>query len=270
METKTTNFHVIYLFLYLHFTCSTKCLKENSDESLDTTFHDSAFRALIHHHHPQTGTLYNTILPKNVSGIKVSFLRLRSRTLWQKGANFSNFIIPPKTRPVLHVKRILIVYHNLGNWSSLYYNVSGYAHKPGHRVFNASNLDLSKLIELNNTLGKPVSVEFQNSTLATNRRRFCASFGSFGKFTLTEMSFSDNVCYSENEGHFSIVVPFEKKQKKVRPFWIMGFAAGLVGVAGTVAVGSFVRWRNQEMEKEADGECLETYWIGDSKMPRLK
>ncbi|GFP86676.1 hypothetical protein PHJA_000811400 [Phtheirospermum japonicum] len=275
METKTTISHFIYLFLYLHFTCSTKCLKENFDESLDTTFHDSAFRALIHHHHPQTGTLYNTILPKNLSGIKVSFLRLRSRTLWRKGANFSNFIIPPKTRPVPHVKRILIVYHNLGNWSSLYYNVSGYALiSPviGFLVYNASNLDLSKLIELNNTLGKPVSVEFQNSTLATNRRRFCASFGGFGKFTLTEMSFSDNVCYSENEGHFSIVVPF---RKKIRPFWIMGFAAGLVGVvamgvAGTVAVGSFVRRRNQEMEKEADGECLETYRIGDSKMPRAK
>ncbi|KAL3635650.1 hypothetical protein CASFOL_020197 [Castilleja foliolosa] len=279
METKTTNFHFIYLCLFLHLTCSTKCLNEHFDESLDTTFHDNAFRALIHHHHPHTGTLYDTILPKNLSGIKVSFLRLRSKTLWRRGANFGNFIIPPKTRPVPHVKRILIVYHNLGNWSSLYYNLSGYALVSpviGFLVYNASNWSLSKLIDLDITLSKPVSVEFENTARATNRRRFCASFGGFGKFTLTEMGL-DNVCYSENEGHFSIVVPFEKKRKKIRPFWIVGFAAGLVGVvavgvAGTVAIGSLVRRRrNQEMKKEADeGECVETYWIGDSKMPRAQ
>ncbi|KAK6137306.1 hypothetical protein DH2020_028947 [Rehmannia glutinosa] len=275
METKTSNFYFIVLFLFLHLRCSINCLKDNFDESLDTIFHDHAFRVMIHHH-PHTGALYNATLPTNLAGIKVSVVRLRSRTLWKKGANFSNFIIPPKTHPLPYVKRILIVYHSLGNWSSLYYNLSGYSLVSpvlGFLVYNASNLSSKNLlkIELNNTLGKPISVEFQNSTLA-NGRRFCASFGEFGEVLLSEMSLP-NVCYSKNLGRFSIVIPFKKQQGIIiRQFWVMGFVGlVLVGLAGAVAVRSFVGKMNQEMGKEADeGECLKTYWIGNSKMPRAE
>ncbi|KAK6129999.1 hypothetical protein DH2020_036281 [Rehmannia glutinosa] len=232
---------------------------------------------------PHTDELYDASLPENLAGIKVSVVGLRSRTLWTKGANFSDFIIPPKTLPVPYVKRLLIVYHNLGNWSSLYYTLSGYtllSPVVGFLVYDASSYNfrtknLSK-IELN-TNGKPVSIDFQNSSLAdrgSDLRAKCAAFGAYGKVFLSDMSLP-NMCYSRNQGHFSIVIPFMKKQK-ISPFWIVGFLGGflgliLVGFAGIVGVRSLMGKRNQEMVKEADeGECLETYWIDNSKMPRAE
>ncbi|KAI3468655.1 hypothetical protein Pfo_025318 [Paulownia fortunei] len=279
MGNNRSNFHFMWLFLFLYFCSLIHCFKNNFDESLDTILHDHAFRVMMHQR-PHTGALYNATLPANLAGMKVSVVGLRSRTLWRKGANFSDFIIPPKTLPVPYVKRLLIVYHNLGNWSSLYYRLSGYSlisPVVGFLVYDASHLSSKNLSKLElNTMGKLISIEFQNSTLArqSNQRGKCASFGAFGEVFLSEMSLP-NVCYSRSQGHFSIVIPFKKKQN-IWPFRIMGFLAGfigliLVGLAGTVAIRSFVGKRTQEMEKEADeGECLQTYWIASSKMPRAE
>ncbi|PHT96925.1 Folate-biopterin transporter 1, chloroplastic [Capsicum chinense] len=57
--------------------------------------------------------------------MKLSLVRLRSRTLWENGANFSGFSIPPRTISVPYVKRINILYNDLGNLSSHYFNISG-------------------------------------------------------------------------------------------------------------------------------------------------
>ncbi|PIN05108.1 hypothetical protein CDL12_22352 [Handroanthus impetiginosus] len=279
MGKNTNTIYFIRSLLFLHLSSLIHCLENNFDESLDAILHDYAFRVMIHQH-PHTGTLYNATLPANLAGMKVSAVGLRSRTLWRNGANFSDFIIPPRTLPVPYVKRLLIVYHNLGNWSSLYYCLSGYSFVSpvvGFLVYDASRLiskNLSK-IELN-TMGKPISIVFQNTTLNRQRsqRRECAYFGGPREVFFSEMS-SPNVCYSRSQGHFAIVIPV-KKQQKIWPFWIMGFLAGfigliLVGLAAAVAVRSIVGKRTQEMEKEADeGECLQTYWIASSKMPRAE
>ncbi|PHU08736.1 hypothetical protein BC332_20596 [Capsicum chinense] len=58
--------------------------------------------------------------------MKLSLVSLRSRTSWEKGENFSRFSIPPRTILVPYVKRIHIVYNDLGNLSSHYFNLSGY------------------------------------------------------------------------------------------------------------------------------------------------
>ncbi|CAA0812119.1 Protein of unknown function (DUF1191 [Striga hermonthica] len=284
MGTKISNFHTIHLFLlFLQLSCPIECLDPNFDQSLDATFHEQAFKSMINHHR-LTGALYNTTLPKDLSGMKVSVVRLRTRTMYKRGATFSHFTIPPRTRPVAWVKRVLIVYHDLGNWSSSYYNISGYAFiSPvmGFLVYDASNFsgggNLSA-VGLNNTWGEPVRVEFENMTSVVNQTRFCAFFGVSGKMALTRMSSHEDVCYGKDEGHFSVVVPIERQEeKRDGPFWVMGLVAGLiglvaVGLAGTVAVGTFVRNRNRAVAKEADdqGECLQTNWIGDSKMARAK
>ncbi|KAL8543497.1 hypothetical protein ACS0TY_004151 [Phlomoides rotata] len=140
-----------FIWWLLSFSSLIHCFNSNLDEFLDAILHDHAFRVLIHQR-PHTGTLYNASLPANLAGIKVSVVGLRSTTLWRRGANFSNFIIPPKTLPVPYVKRLVIVYHNLGNCSSLYYNLSGYTLKSpvvGFLVYNASRLssnNVSKLV----------------------------------------------------------------------------------------------------------------------------
>ncbi|GER33022.1 hypothetical protein STAS_09137 [Striga asiatica] len=284
MRNKISNFHTIHLFfiLFLQLSCPTKCLDPNFDQSLDATFHEQAFKSMINHHRV-TGALYNTTLPKDLSGMKVSVVRLRTRTLYKSGATFSHFIIPPKTRPAARVKRVLIVYHELGNWSSSYYNIYGYSFiSPvmGFLVYDASNFSGGgnfSTVGLNNTWGKPVRVEFDNLTAVENQTRFCAFFGVSGKMSLTRMGSREDVCFGKDEGHFSVVVPIERQEKRDGPFWVMGLVAGIiglvaVGLAGTVALGTFVKNRNRAVVKESDdqGECLESNWIGDSKMARAK
>ncbi|KAG8375060.1 hypothetical protein BUALT_Bualt10G0060800 [Buddleja alternifolia] len=279
MEKNIRKFYFISLFFFLRFSSLIKCF----NESLDTILHDHAFKVMIHHR-PHTGALYNATLPANLAGMKVSVVGLRSRTLWRKGANFSDFIIPPRTLPMPYVKRLLIVYHNLGNWSSSYYTLSGYTFiSPviGFLVYDASHLSSRNLSKLElNTMGKPISIKFHNSTQISNQRTKCAEFSASGEVFLSDMNLP-NVCYSTSQGHFSIVIPLKKEKQKQKQkmwpfFWIMGFIAGfigliLVGLAGTVAVRSFLGKRTQEMEKEADeGECLQTYWIASSKIPRAE
>ncbi|EYU23394.1 hypothetical protein ABFS82_01G066000 [Erythranthe guttata] len=281
-------FYFIWLlFLLFHFPSLIHSFNNSSssskfNESLDAIFHDHAFRVMMLRR-PHTGELYAATLPPNLAGMKLSVVGLRSKTLFTKGANFSHFVIPPKTLPVPYAKRLLIVYHNLGNWSSLYYNISGYAMITpvvGFLVYDASYLNSRNLSNLElNTMGKPISVEFQDSIALkqSNRMVKCASFGDYREVLISEIS-SSNVCYSRKRGHFSLVVPLEKREteKKMRPFWIMGFSAGFVGLmvvelGGAVAVRSVFGRRNQEMEREADeGEFLETCWISRSKMPRAE
>ncbi|KAI3453783.1 hypothetical protein Pfo_010446 [Paulownia fortunei] len=275
-----SNFCFIWLFHFLHFSSLIHCLKNSFDESLDAILHDHAFRVMSHQR-PHTDELYNASLPEYLAGMKVSVVGLRSRTLWRKGANFSDFIIPPKTLPVPYVKRLVVVYHDLGNWSSSYYSLSGYTFLSpvvGFLVYDASHLSSKNLSKLElNTNGKPILIEFHNSSLArgsNQRTTRCAAFGALGEVFLSEMSLP-NMCYSRSQGHFSIVIPFKKKQK-MSTVWIVGFLAGflgliLVGLAGTVAVRSLMSKRTREMEKQADeGECLQTYWIDSSKMPRAE
>ncbi|CAI9784651.1 unnamed protein product [Fraxinus pennsylvanica] len=272
------SFHLI-LFIFLQFCSSIHCYKSTFDDDLAAILHDHVYKALINER-PHTGALHNASLPANFAGIKVSAVGLRSKTLWRKGANFTGFHIPPKSLPVPYVRRILIVYHNLGNWSSLYYNLSGYSlisPVVGFMVYDASHLsnrnkNISKL-ELN-TRGKSISIEFHSSMVdkGTQERVKCAAFDAYGKVFLSEMNLP-NMCYSKTQGHFLIVIPNKNKQK-VWVLWVIGFLFGLlglilVGLAATLVAKSVADKRTQEMEKEADdGEFLDTYWIDSSKMPR--
>ncbi|KAL1556868.1 hypothetical protein AAHA92_12432 [Salvia divinorum] len=253
--------------LLLHFTSLIHCLAV----SLDTILHDHALRVMSQQRQ-HSDKLYDARLPNYLAGMKVSVVGLRSRTLWRKGANFSSFLIPPKTLPMPYVKRILIVYHNLGNCSSSYYSLSGYTLLTpvvGFLVYDASDSGRKNLsnVELN-TNGKTISVSFDSSS--GNKGAKCAAFGPLGDVSLSDLS-SPNSCYSKSEGHFSIVTPVNERHK-TSLFWIFGFVAGFMGlILGTVAVRSLLCMRSQEMEREADeGEFLKTYWIASSKMPRAQ
>lgn len=255
------------LCFILFFTSLVHCLAE----SLDTILHDHALRVMSQQRQ-RSNKLYNARLPNYLAGMKVSAVELRSRTLWRKGANFSSFLIPPMTLPRPYVKRVLIVYHNLGNCSSSYYSLSGYTLLTpvvGFLVYDASSKNLSN-VELN-TNGKTISVSF-NSNSSGNEGAKCAAFGPLGDVFLSDPS-SPNSCHSNSQGHFSIVTPINKRHK-TPVFWILGFVAGFTGlILGTImGVRCLVCMRSEEeMEREADeGEFLKTYWIGSSKMPRAQ
>ncbi|KAI4326864.1 hypothetical protein L6164_019389 [Bauhinia variegata] len=247
-----------------------------ASESLNSFVQDFAFRTLVKHR-PHTGALYDAILPQNLSGMDVSVVRLRSRRLWNKGANFSYFHIPPRTMAIPHVRRLAIVYQNLGNWSSRYYTLPGYSFITsvvGFMVFDASNVTDKTIRNLTlGTMGQPISVLFPNITLTDGMysRARCVAFGHNGTFYLSRMS-PPSVCYSRDQGHFSVAVPLEK-DRPLWYLWVVGFALGFFGLITVgYAVFSSVRLlktkKIQTMERQADEDLvLESRWVGNGKMP---
>ena len=273
------SWNIIFLVLTLYF-CSFVNSSDNfATDSLDASLQDFAFKTLIHHR-PHTGALYKAVLPANLSSIEVSIVRLRSKRLWNRGANFSSIHIPSRTMSVPHVKRLAIVYQNLGNWSSHYYGVPGYSlitPVVGFMVFDASNNASAKSIrKLNlNTTGKPILIHFPNLTLPEGMisKKRCVAFNGNGTFYLSEMSLP-GICSSGDQGHFSVAIPVESKQKRRWYLWVVGgFVLGIPGIlltgyAGMVSVRILKTKKIQVMERQSDEDLiLESRWVGSSKMP---
>ncbi|XP_065863451.1 uncharacterized protein [Euphorbia lathyris] len=272
---------LIFLISSLYFPQSV-FTKNNitSTDSLDAFLLNSAFNTLIRHR-PRTGALYTALLPSDLSGINASIVRLRSRRLWNVGANFTHFQIPPKTKTIPHVKRLAIVYQDLGNWSSHYYNIPGYAMVTpvvGFEVFNASRGKSVQRIGLD-TRGRRIVIRFSNLRFFGGGAKKCVafSFGENGGFRLDEVS-EENVCYARDEGRFAIVVETKggggPRGKKVWLVWVLGgFVIGFGGIFLGVFYGmmckKFVKSKKIEvMEKQAEEDSvLETMWVGSSKMP---
>ncbi|KAF5734215.1 hypothetical protein HS088_TW16G00660 [Tripterygium wilfordii] len=241
-------------------------------ESLDASLQDFALRTLARHR-PRTGALYKSTLPSNLSGLQVSILRLRSRRLWNIGANFSNFHIPSRTITMPHARRFVLVYQDLGNWSSQYYNVPGYSLATsvvGFMVYDASNIKSKRLTKLNlNTMGRPIEIRFRNLSRISGAR--CVAFENNGSFYMSQIRLF-NLCHARNHGHFSVVVPLKRK-KSLWYLWVIGFALGfgvlvLVGYFGMASLKNFKTKKIQVMERQADEDLvLQTMWIGNSKIP---
>ncbi|KAK3005223.1 hypothetical protein RJ639_016984 [Escallonia herrerae] len=271
-----SSWHTTWLLLPLIFCYCVQSSNNAASESVDGMLNDHGFRTIVHQR-PHTGDLFEAALPANFAGMKVSVVRLRSRTLWSKGANFSSFRIPSRTLPTPYVRRLFLVYQDFGNWSSHYYGLPGYtliSSVVGFVVYDASNLTAEhyRTLELNIT-GTPISIQFPNLTFpgGTMPKTKCAKFGPKGKVSLSEASFH-NVCYSTSQGHFSIVAPLAKKQGVWHP-WVVELVLGLVLLVSASVVGKVVVQRLkvnkiQKMERQADeDEILATTWVGDSKMP---
>lgn len=252
-------------------------LEDAATQSLNSFVQEYAFRSLVKHR-PHTGALYAAMLPRNLSGMDVSVVRLRSQRLWRRGANFSYFRIPPRTRPIPHVKRLTIVYQNMGNWSSHYYNLPGYSlisSVVGFMVFDASNVsDVSVRNITLSTTGQPIFVEFPNVTFmgGMKSKARCVVFTGNGTFYLSEMRLP-SVCHSREQGHFSIVVPLEKK-RRLWCVWVVGSVLGFLGLitvgyyVGVLSVRLLKAKRIRAMERQADEvSVLQSRWVGSSKMP---
>lgn len=266
-----------FVCLLLAFCCAfAQSSDEVASDSLDAFVQEFAVSTLVHHR-PHTGPLYKAVLPTNLSGMEVSVVQLRSRQLWSSGANFSDFRIPSRTMPVPHVKRLVLVYQDLGNWSFHYYSVPGYilvTSVVGLIAYDASNLDSNRVMKLSlNTMGKPISVHFGKLAFPRGRESEarCAAISTTGTVYLSGMSLP-GVCYSREQGHFSIVVP-EKRRQKWKCSWVGGFVVGFLGLVVMSSVGIAVlrlskKKRIAEMEKQADESVvLGTIWVGASKMP---
>lgn len=245
--------------------------------SLDSSIHNYALMNMGNAH---SGILYDVPLPANYSGIKASFVRIRSATIWSRGANFSNVYMPPKTLPWPFSRRINIVYQNLGNLSSYYYNVPNYtlvAPIIGFLAYDAANDSRQDygMIELY-PMKEPILVNFPNTSWPgdANKTVQCVRFRINGKVEFANVT-GGNSCTAHGHGHFSIVIPSqpEKRKQRVWKWWEIGFGVGCGGLVLLVGLGLvFYKWfrmrRVRKMEKESDrSEALESIWIGPSRMP---
>lgn len=155
-------------------------------------------------------------MPFNFTGIKVSALRLRSGSMRRRGVSrYKEFHIPVGVLEQPYVERLVLVYHNLANWSNLYYPLPGHIHLTpvlGILSYDASNLSAINLPELDIRASKePILVNFSNVVkpvpMGLSLRPKCVYFNLDGAVEFDNI-LNGNVCRTTKQGHFSIVVEF--------------------------------------------------------------
>ncbi|KAK9743118.1 hypothetical protein RND81_03G218700 [Saponaria officinalis] len=251
-----------------------------------------------------TGVLLNITLPSNFSDIKVSIVRLRSGTMWVKGANYSTFDIPPRVITMPYVKRLAIMYDNFGNLSSNYYDLPGYEILSpiiGFAVYNATDLSGDTNPQrLNLTIaGEPIKVRFSDDQMKLSHdnnvmNMKCVRFDPIiNRLVVLSDMISPNICLTRALGQFALAMPLinaPQPQPQPSPFpllsknrkrsvfaemkwWLIGIGVGLLvlmmSIMGFVICYKAFRVRKiLRMERKAEkSEALDTIWVRTSKMP---
>ncbi|XP_077215269.1 uncharacterized protein LOC143849876 [Tasmannia lanceolata] len=261
----------------------------SSRSSLDTTLQDYAYRAF---HRPKTGRPYNAQVPSNFSGIKLSVMRLRWGSLIRRGVpRFKEFEIPAGVVEQPYVERLALVYQNLGNWSSIYYALSGYSFLApvlGLLAYDATNISATNLRELDiNATRGPISIHFTDvRTVPSGLTARCVWFDLDGFPNFSDLM-TNNVCLTSHQGHFSIVVastapapapesniPGNVKKNRGSKVWkivgpILGFL--VLVLLGLVVWRMRRYWKNRkisEMERQSEGgPPLQMTTIGNLRVP---
>lgn len=267
--------------------------------ALDSLLQDYAYGAFVR---PRTGIVYDGVVPSNLTGIKISALRLRRGSLRARGFRaYKEFEIPMGVVVQPHVERLVLVYQNLGNRSSVYYPLANYVYLApvlGLLAYDASNLSAKNLPELDiRATGQPISIEFSDVKVMPNGSvAKCVWFDLHGLVNFSNVS--GNVCSTFEQGHFSIVVesiapspapvspappagapttpvPRSGGKKNNTTLWIiLGSVIG--GLALLVLLGFLALWvagykqrkQMQQMEKAAEvGEALQMTSVGNTKAP---
>ncbi|GAU16844.1 hypothetical protein TSUD_367920 [Trifolium subterraneum] len=137
-----------------------------SSKDLDTLLQDCAFKALSS---PKTGLPYDAKVPNNLTSVKVSAMRLISGSLRTRGVqNYNEFHIPIGVIEKPYVKRLVLVYHNLGNFSEKFYPLPiGFSYLTpvlGLLSYSGVNLSATKLpqLDLRASVDKPISIKFSD------------------------------------------------------------------------------------------------------------
>ncbi|KAF8397085.1 hypothetical protein HHK36_015992 [Tetracentron sinense] len=266
----------------------------SSARSLDALLQDYAYRAFVH---PRTGTPFVGNVPSNLSGIRVSAMRLRSGSLRSRGVkSYNEFEIPVGVLEEPYVERLVLVYQNLGNWSFFYYPLHGYTYLApvlGLLAYNASNLSATNLPELDiRASTNHILIKFMDLKMVPDGSTAkCVWFDLHGLVEFRDV-LSGNICSTVEQGHFSIVVestapspapvsptpkgmsPGGGKKDKSKVWIIVGSVLG--GLLLLVLLSFLILWlrrykhgkKMQQMEKEAEvGEALKMALIRNTRAP---
>ncbi|KAK2981868.1 hypothetical protein RJ640_010385 [Escallonia rubra] len=261
---------------------------------LDALLQDYAYRAFVR---PRTGITFDGTVPSNLTGIQISGMRLRTGSLKAKGVlTYKEFGIPVGVVEHPYVERLVLVYQNLGNWSTVYYPLPGYLYLApllGLLAYDASNLSAKYLPELDIlATGSPISIMFPDvKSVPDGSTAKCVWFDLHGLVNFSNLV-SGNRCSTFQQGHFSIVVessapspapvpstlpmvpPPGGKKNKSKVWIIVGSVIG--GFVVLVLLGLLVLWvqryqrrkKMQQMEKAAEvGEALHMTSVGNTKAP---
>ncbi|XP_071699669.1 uncharacterized protein [Rutidosis leptorrhynchoides] len=276
MESKTTFIIKLVTFYCLCTLNLFNAIDIYHNDSLDDFLQDHAKKSIPKD--PKAGKLYDVSLPSNFTGMEVSVVQLQSSSVWAQGANLSYFRVPPRIYPNPNVTWLDLVFSNLGNWSSYYYNMPNYTfvtpilgisaygvrHAKGQNgqfTSTTTKLDLP-------LIRHPIMVRFPSVWLPRGK---CVKFYSNGRTTITNMSLS-HTCEVWGQGYFAIVARVPSTHH-VWKLWVIGFGVGCVGflLCGFVLfkIIRFVEKRKiQKMETESEkSEVLDTKYVGHSKMP---
>ncbi|KAJ0249510.1 hypothetical protein HA466_0149910 [Hirschfeldia incana] len=283
----------LQLLLFLHlFQKLSAQLPPTNATSLDALLQDYSFRAFVR---PRTGILYDaTTVPSNLTGIKLSAVRLRSGSLRKHGvSSLKEFTIPTGVIVKPYVTRLVLVYQNLANYSQLYYPLSGYDYVApvlGLLAYDAKNLSAVNLPELELTASEdPIRIGFTDlERIPQGSSAKCVSFDLRGKASFKDSVQPGNTCETDRQGHFSVVVksvasapsPSEgRKEKKssedsARTWIIVGSVVGGLILLGLL-VFIVLRCRSykkeekiREMERAGEtGEALRMTQVGETRAP---
>ncbi|KVI11201.1 uncharacterized protein LOC112507891 [Cynara cardunculus var. scolymus] len=266
-----------------------------SAKALDVILQDYAYRAFVR---PRTGIPYDGAPPSNLSGIQISAMRLRSGSLYMRGVQmYKEFTIPVGVREEPYVERLVLVYQNLGNWSTAYYRLPGFMYLApilGLLAYDASNLSAKNLRELHvRASEEPISIEFrQVKPVPDGSIARCVWFDLNGRTNFTNVT-SGNKCATFEQGHFSIVVestaPSPSPASPIpqvptpshggggnnsKVWTIVGSVIGGVALLVLLALLMLLAWRFNKrkkmhrMEKAAEaGEALHMTTVGNTKAP---
>ncbi|KAE9598875.1 hypothetical protein Lalb_Chr15g0085641 [Lupinus albus] len=265
-----------------------------SSSDLDAILQDYAFKAFCN---PKTGVPYDAKLPKNLSGISVSAMRLKSSSLRKRGVqSYKEFQIPIGVVEQPSVERLVLVYHNLGNWSEVFYPLPGYSYLAsvlGLLAYNGANLSASDLPELDiRASDKPILIKFSNVKSAPSGSvPKCVYFDLHGSVQFDILS-PENACSTLQQGHFSIVVESNAPapapapapepvavvenggNNKYKVWIIVGIVAGglLLVIILSLIAGRVIRIKKdmkiQQLEQVSESyENLKITSIGSTKAP---
>ncbi|KAL3839920.1 hypothetical protein ACJIZ3_024511 [Penstemon smallii] len=296
------NFHVVLsIWLFIFLTSITAQSQTTSDaRALDALLQDYAFRAFVR---PRTGVVYDGVVPSNLTGTRISGVRLRSGSLRTRGVTFNEYEIPTGVVEQPYVERLVLVYQNLGNWSMTYYPLQGYSYLApvlGLLAYDATDLSAQNLPELDiRASDQPISIRFSNlRSIPDGLVPQCVLFDLNGSVNFSNVV-SGNICTTFRQGHFAIVVesiapvpspvgpprpggaPSEgpvpsgaRHNNRSRVWIIVGSVLG--GLALLVLLGLLVLWvrkyrhrkKMEKMERAAEfGEALHMTSVGNTKAP---
>ncbi|KAK6145194.1 hypothetical protein DH2020_022014 [Rehmannia glutinosa] len=197
------------MFFFLQEVDIAQSNKTFSAPEFDSILQECAFKAVVVN--PKTGVIYNGRAPATLSGVSVAALRLRSGSLRRKGFNkYKEFHIPVGVIEQPYVERLILVYHNLANWSSSYYSLPGYtflAPVLGLLAYDATDLSAATLSKLDiRASDDPISINFLNVlSWPKGSSPKCVYFGLDGSLGFDNVV-NGTTCLTTNPGHFSIVV----------------------------------------------------------------